>query len=96
MGCNCSGAYSFDEGVPDYFFEECNCIFQSIEKLPDIEKADCNHAYILPNNDVYVLNYEENKLVKLNGMDTSKFAKKPEDVSILDEKLKKAIEAIAK
>jgi len=80
--------------VPE-FCEEQTYVFIPVTTLTEIKDPSRDHAYVLPTNEVYVLSHDAKKLVKLGGIDTSKFAKKPEDVAILDEKLKKEVEQLA-
>lgn len=48
----------------------CNQIWKPVEELPSVEKATRNHAYILPDNTVWVLNHDGNEFVKADGTES--------------------------
>ena len=45
----------------------CNTVFQKVDELPALGDATRNHAYILPNNTVWVVNSEGTDFSQLNG-----------------------------
>lgn len=45
----------------------CNTVFQKVDELPPLGDATRNHAYILPDNSVWVVNTEGTGFSQLNG-----------------------------
>lgn len=45
----------------------CNTVFQKVDELPPLGDATRNHAYILPDNTVWVVNTEGTGFSQLNG-----------------------------
>ncbi|GCF92513.1 hypothetical protein NRIC_04040 [Enterococcus florum] len=43
-------------------------VFTTINRLQDIKKPDRNHAYVMPNNDVYILNYAGTKVIRIGSL----------------------------
>lgn len=41
----------------------CNTIWKQVEKLPSLDEASRNHAYILPDNSIWVLNHDGTEFV---------------------------------
>ncbi|WP_277294030.1 hypothetical protein [Streptococcus hyointestinalis] len=39
----------------------------AVDELPSIVDADANHAYITPDNRVYVLSYDRSKMIQIGG-----------------------------
>lgn len=56
----------------DIDFQACNAklgkyIFNPVEELPELSDTDRNHAYILPDNTVWIPNYLKTEWLKLNN-----------------------------
>ena len=39
----------------------------AVDELPSVVDADANHAYITPDNKVYVLSYDRSKMIQIGG-----------------------------
>lgn len=71
-----------------------------VNSLEEILKPRKDKAYILPNGEMYILDNEGKQLIKIGGsggnIDLTKYAKKPEDIDIMDPQLKAFIEEVIK
>lgn len=71
-----------------------------VNSLEEILKPRKDKAYILPNGEMYILDNEGKQLIKIGGsdgnIDLTKYAKKPEDIDIMDPQLKEFIEEVIK
>ena len=57
----------------------CNAIWRPVETLPSLDEASRNHAYVLPDNSIWVLNHDGTGFVTA---DKSSIMVKSEDNSI--------------
>lgn len=58
----------------------CNAIWRPVETLPSLDEASRNHAYVLPDNSIWVLNHDGTGFVTA---DKSSIMVKSEDNSIV-------------
>lgn len=58
----------------------CNAIWRPVETLPSLDEASRNHAYVLPDNSIWVLNHDSTGFVTA---DKSSIMVKSEDNSIV-------------